>query len=536
MGNIANNAFLNAKILNQYGYDCDVICADYYHIMGCPEWEEADFIGTLADHFLPDWTSVNLQGYERPRWFAQGPQSLCLEYLVAKRTGDTRSAALRWEELGVANKTRAAHGALGRSSGRGLWRPSPLWRQRIDAIQGYLTAMRERPDAYALTASKFRRLAEHRGPWAQALRFAALPPGFALVAAMQLIGPRPTVDLISRWLTLFQERFPDRADALTAEDVIPFVFSARRWARLFALYDIIVAYAVDGIMPLLAGFPYFALEHGTIREIPYRDTGEGRRTALCYRMAEHVFVTNFDCLGSARRLAPGKFTLINHPFDEDAGLSVSGWEALRAELQHELDSEVVFFFPTRHDWVAGTGYADKANDVFIRAFAELRRAGHRVGMVCSAWGANVAQSQALLAELGCAQYVRWGSPLPTVQFERMSRAAHCVVDQFKLGAFGGVVFKAMAVGAPMLTYLDEAQVRRQYAEPPPVINCRTTEEIVMTLAGLVGEPARLTEYGLASRQWMRRYHGKEQTIRLQAEQFQHVLSPAPAAGAAAVTL
>lgn len=33
IGNIANNAYNNAKILNEVGLDCDVICYDYYHIM-----------------------------------------------------------------------------------------------------------------------------------------------------------------------------------------------------------------------------------------------------------------------------------------------------------------------------------------------------------------------------------------------------------------------------------------------------------------------------------------------------------------------
>ena len=32
----------------------------------------------------------------------------------------------------------------------------------------------------------------------------------------------------------------------------------------------------------------------------------------------------------------------------------------------------------RQDWVPGTGYADKDNDVFLTAFVELRRRGHEV--------------------------------------------------------------------------------------------------------------------------------------------------------------
>ena len=73
IGNIANNAYNNAKLLNELGFDCDVLCPNYYHIMGSPEWEDANIIGDIADQFQPDWTSVNLNGFERPHWFIQGP-------------------------------------------------------------------------------------------------------------------------------------------------------------------------------------------------------------------------------------------------------------------------------------------------------------------------------------------------------------------------------------------------------------------------------------------------------------------------------
>jgi Glycosyl transferases group 1 len=526
IGNIANNAFYNAKILNQDGFDCDVMCADYYHMMGCPEWEEADFIGTIADQFWPDWTAVDLQGYERPRWFAQGPQQLCIEYLIAKRAGNKRIATDRWQELGIANKTFGTldHATIRRSERRARWR------HRVSTVQQYVTAAREHPDALQLTASLLGRFAAKRGAWGQVARAILLPVCLVGVSLVRLVSVRPRPDEVTPWLRVFHEQFPDRPDQAQPDDLIAQLAAVPRWQPLFARYDAIIAYATEGIVPLLAGVPYFCLEHGTLREIPYRDSGEGRRTALAYRMAEHAFVTNFDCLDNARRLAPGKFTLINHPFDEDQGMTVTGWEAKRAELEAELDCDTVFFFPTRHDWVSGTGYADKSNDVFIRALATLRRDGHRVGMVCCGWGANIEQSKALIADLGIGRHVKWISPLPTVQFERMCRAAHCVVDQFKLGSFGGVMFKAMAVGAPMLTYLDEAQLRRQFPEIPPVINCRTTDDIVATLQPLLRSHDELERYGAAARAWMRRHHGKTQTVRFQAEQFRHLLFPQAAPG------
>ena len=40
IGNIANNAYNNARIQRQYGIDADVLCHDYYHVMATPEWED----------------------------------------------------------------------------------------------------------------------------------------------------------------------------------------------------------------------------------------------------------------------------------------------------------------------------------------------------------------------------------------------------------------------------------------------------------------------------------------------------------------
>src|SRR5688500_18130008 len=83
IGNIANNAYNNAKIQRQQGIDADVICHDYYHVMGSPEWEDADFRGEIADPFYPDWWRVDLNGFSRPTWFAQGNLRTCLHYLLA---------------------------------------------------------------------------------------------------------------------------------------------------------------------------------------------------------------------------------------------------------------------------------------------------------------------------------------------------------------------------------------------------------------------------------------------------------------------
>ena len=59
VGNIVQNAYVNASILNQRGHDCDVAAFDWYHFASSPEWyhlSEADAdLDQLADHYFPDF-------------------------------------------------------------------------------------------------------------------------------------------------------------------------------------------------------------------------------------------------------------------------------------------------------------------------------------------------------------------------------------------------------------------------------------------------------------------------------------------------
>ena len=87
IGNIANNAYRNAAVQRRRGIEADVVCYDYYHIMGCPEWEEAEIKG-IYDAFYPDWWSLDVGGWSRPDWFVQGQLASCLDYLKARQLKD----------------------------------------------------------------------------------------------------------------------------------------------------------------------------------------------------------------------------------------------------------------------------------------------------------------------------------------------------------------------------------------------------------------------------------------------------------------
>lgn len=527
IGNIANNAYNNAKLLNKAGLDCDVICYDYYHIMGCPEWEDADFDGEIKDQFFPDWKAVNLNGFKRPRWFAQGPLVLCIRYLIAKRDGKKLSARVLWSILGIARFIRCS------PIGVAVWNCLRAIRNFLRFIRNCLQVAWNHLFAVRIQWFPLGRLIFYSISfvcipfiilWYLLLTFVILP---AKLIRRLFFRSKPVErenysfeGRVKELLKDFAKKFPDREDKLTENDLMGYKHVIGLWRNLFSRYDIIQAYSTDVVLPMLANNrPYIGFEHGTLREIPFNQNPQGRRTALGYNLAKHVLVTNTDCLKNAHILADGRVSIISHPYDEDREEEVTASLELRAKLFQLLDSNFLFFFPTRHDWVPGSGYSDKANDVFLNAFCTLREEGYKVGVVCCTWGANVRESKDLLRQHGCSQYVYWSDTMGRIQFERTARASHVVVDQFKLGSFGGILFKAMAIGSPVCTYLEETAIRGRYPEIPPVINCRTEHEIVTEMKKIIESPAVLEDFSHASRDWIKKHHSSAETVTTQLSVF-----------------
>ena len=54
-----------------------MLCCDYYHVMGCPEWEELELSRGYGSDFDPAFSRADMRGYSRPDWFFQGPLSFC---------------------------------------------------------------------------------------------------------------------------------------------------------------------------------------------------------------------------------------------------------------------------------------------------------------------------------------------------------------------------------------------------------------------------------------------------------------------------
>ena len=87
---------------------------------------------------------------------------------------------------------------------------------------------------------------------------------------------------------------------------------------MFQHYDIVQCYATDPIFGLLSDTrPLVAFEHGTLRAFTMDDAPLHRLNALAYRKADHVLITNGDCLVYAKRLGIDAYSPMIHPIDVD---------------------------------------------------------------------------------------------------------------------------------------------------------------------------------------------------------------------------
>lgn len=519
IGNIANNAYINAKIQRRYGIEADVSCHDYFHVMGCPEWEDAPFSGDVGDPFTPDWWAVDLHGFTRPRWFAQGRLVTCQSYLLAVRRGQRVRAALLWRKLRFELWLRCRDSVLADLVRKAICHARPT--------SPLAAARRARTATRARAARVLRAVLAGPGATARAESPSPQPaPKPAEAPAATPSGPAGArlPYRLARVVEAFARAFPHRPP-LTGDDLGGWAPAIDGWAELLDHYDIVQGYASDPIVPLLAGKRAFtAYEHGTLRDLPFADDTLGKVISIGFRSAPVTFVTNLDVPPRARLLGIPDERIVCLPHAVDDAAIAPPPTPGSPPPRPPACGPVRLLAPARQDWVDGDPRSSKGNDVFLRGLAEAVERGVQVQATLVDWGRDTGASRALCTELGLDEHIEWVGLLDKLALRRRFLEVHCVVDQFALPAFGSVTFEALALGCRVLTRLDAEAAAAFFGEAPPLLRAATPGEVADALELLAGDLADESGRGAAAAAWFERHHSSERIVELQVDAYRRVLA------------
>ena len=195
---------------------------------------------------------------------------------------------------------------------------------------------------------------------------------------------------------------------------------------------------------------------------------------------------------------------------------------MRKQLTEKYQSDIIMFAPARQNWQI------KRNDRYLRAFAELVKAGVKAVLLIPGWGQEIERSKNLCSNLGIQDSVIWLAPVSEKLLIKYYQASDMILDQFELGVFGLITPKAMACGKPVLTSYDKALNEWCFKAHPPVVACKTEDEIYKAMHALSTSPSKRREIGKQSRDWVLKHHSKKairdillNSMSLAKENFEH---------------
>ena len=482
IGNIANNAYYISKFLNDLGFHSDVFGYENYHIMASPEWEEAEFTRLPKDQFFPDWWNLDIGNYERPRWFVQGPWETCIQYLQARLENNSGLENRLWEDLAAARKRAFDL--------RVVFQVARVVREIL-------------PEPYSTIGKNF---------LYKILNFS----GHKHRDKNQSRSSDPDLSdnqLIKYLIEEYSRHLENGQTPLSFSDIELYLTKSKSLSNLMSSYDVVQVYGTDAIYALLSGFrPYVAFEHGTLRDSPevswaykgpFYPNASGKLTALAYKLADHVLITNADAIESVRRLGIKNFSPIGHPFDEN------GWPNdadYTREIRSKFTAKYLLLCPIRHDWI------DKGVDKHIRMLPALRQAiGEDFKVLFMPWGKEIDRSKELIRKLNCQDNVDWVGPFGRVWFRRWLTAVDVVLDQMTYESFGGITPQALACGVPVIVQYSDQKSSWMFGESPPLLKAETEDDIVRQVK-IALKPNFKQNFGPIARNWVKKNHSSTTTI------------------------
>lgn len=152
---------------------------------------------------------------------------------------------------------------------------------------------------------------------------------------------------------------------------------------------------------------------------------------------------------------------------------------------------------------------NKRTDILLHGFAAYTRSGGKGELRLFRKGLHVNETADLIQELDIARHVIWLDEMGLEGFLSEMCEADVICDQLGPSFPGMVGLDGMALAKPVIANFRTDVMKRQFPEPLPVCNARTTDEVCQHLHALSSSPRMRREVGQAARAFAQRHLSPE---------------------------
>lgn len=162
----------------------------------------------------------------------------------------------------------------------------------------------------------------------------------------------------------------------------------------------------------------------------------------------------------------------------------------------------------------------KGSDVMIKGLgAFVRETSTRLDICLVRKGEHIRETEALVVEQGLAPYVTWLSEMSQAEVLDHYRASDIVIEQLDRSVVAMAGLDAMAIGRPVIANARPEILNGYFAEPAPICQASTPEEVCTQLRLLTSSPETRKQIGILSRRYVERGFSSDRAAKICAERL-----------------
>ncbi len=204
-------------------------------------------------------------------------------------------------------------------------------------------------------------------------------------------------------------------------------------------------------------------------------------------------------IAALKKLHIDRISFVRHPF-----LILKDKKIKKQKIKDT--SKIIFAHISNIDWGESDNKAyresTKGSDKFIRAFIRASRQFSNIKCIILDRGPDAINAKKIIEAANCSAF-DWFPPCSQGELYKIFDKADVIIDQFDLGAFGGIAIEGMSYGKSLLTYADDLYLKGMfYNDTPPIFNASSENEILEKITYIAENPNILKDIGIKSKEWV----------------------------------